>query len=98
MKERSMLKLVVTPRQAIDNIERFEGEVGRSSALRDRLAYARAWYAHRKANGGWSFGPSKFIAYEGLDAETYLQAAEESDGRRTEAQLQPWFKRVDPET
>jgi len=62
------------------------------------VRYARAWYAHRKADGAWSFGPSKFVGYEGLNAEAYLQAAEESDGRRTEAQLHPWFSRVDSGT
>ena len=42
--------------------------------------------------------PSKFIGYQDIDAETYVQGADEADGRRTEAQLQSWFKVVDPST
>jgi hypothetical protein len=29
------------------------------------------------------FGPSKFIGYDNIDAETYLKTAEESDATRT---------------
>jgi hypothetical protein len=54
------------------------------------------WYAVKDDKGRWRFAPSKFVGYEGIDAKTYLQAAEESDGRRTEAQLQMWFAAIDP--
>ncbi|MGK9236350.1 hypothetical protein KXS07_31500 [Inquilinus limosus] len=31
-----------------------------------------------------------------MSAETYLEEADQNDGRRTEAQLQQWFTVVDP--
>ncbi len=67
-----------------------------SPELQGRLAYARAWYAHKEEGGKWFLAPSKFIGYQDIDAETYLDHAEESDGRRTEAQLQMWFKVIEP--
>ena len=93
-----MMKIVATPSQALANIHRFEEELPSASGLQDRLAYARSWYADQGKSGKWSFGPSKFIGYENIDAATYLQEAQESDGRRTEAQLQMWFSVVDPKT
>jgi len=78
------------------DIHKFDVELSRSPDLQARLAYARAWYAHQDESGRWCFGPSKFVGYEGISAKAYLQTAEESDGRRTEAQLQMWFGAVDP--
>lgn len=96
MKDMKMLKMISTSTQAVANILKFEDELERSPELQARLAYARAWYANRDADGEWHFAPSKFVGYEDIDAKTYLHAAEESDGRRTEAQLQQFFKVVDP--
>ncbi|MDA9506340.1 hypothetical protein XI09_17220 [Bradyrhizobium sp. CCBAU 11386] len=88
-----MLKMISSPNEAIANIFKFEAEVERSVDLQARLAYARSWYAVKFEDGKWRFGPSKFVGYQDMDAETYLEAAEnnESDGRRTEAQLQAYF-------
>ena len=91
-----MLKLISTPAQAFDNIKKFEEGVHSSPELQARLPYARAWYAYREGAGAWHFGPSKFVGYEGLDAKTYLQTAQETDGRRTEAQLKTMFETVGP--
>jgi hypothetical protein len=77
-------------------IEKFGVEIQNNPELQARLPFARAWYAHRNQDGSWSFGPSKFIGYEGLDGDTYLRTAQETDGRRTEAQLQTMFKTIDP--
>jgi hypothetical protein len=93
-----MLKMVATPEQVLDNIRKFEVEVKGSPDLQARLAYARAWYAEKDERGRWHFGPSKFIGYQDIDAKIYLAKAEDSDGRRTEAQLQSWFKVVGAET
>jgi hypothetical protein len=94
----NMLKIVTVRAQAVRNIEKFESELWKSPDLQVRLAYARAWYAHKDQSGKWFFAPSKFVGYQDVDAETYLESAEESDGRRTEAQLQIWFRVVDPVT
>ena len=73
---------------------------GKSQQLRSRLAYARAWYAYPDENGRWLYAPSKFIGYEGLTGDQYVELAEKSliDGRKTEVQLKKWFKQVDPST
>lgn len=90
-------QIVAVPAQAMANIEKFEREVEGSPGLQSRLAYARAWYASQDDSGQWHFGPSKFIGYEGMTADAYLNDAEdERDGRRTETQLRSWFKEVDP--
>jgi hypothetical protein len=91
MRKISVLKIVAVPAQALANIRRFEAELKGSSELQARLAYARAWYADKDDKGQWRFGPSKFIGYQDIDAKIYLATAEETDGRRTEAQLQDWF-------
>jgi hypothetical protein len=80
----------------LSNIDRFANEVHRSPELQNRLAYARAWYAHRDEDGRWLFGPSKFVGYKGLDAALYIDNTKDNDGRRTEAQLEQWFTVVDP--
>jgi len=91
-----MFNVASTPQTVISNIQRFGSEVGHSSDLQGRLAYARAWYASQDDQGNWRFGPSKFVGYEGLDGEQYIKSAEQRDGRRTEAQLQQWFAVVEP--
>ena len=46
---------------------------------------------------GWRFGPSKFIGYEGLTADEYMELSQRGlDGRRTETQLSQWFTEVRP--
>ena len=82
----------------LSNIARFGDEVGKSHALQKRLAYARSWYAYQDEEGHWRFGPSKFVGYDRMTAEGYIETAEDRDGRRTEAQLQQWFTAVDPES
>lgn len=80
------------------NIARFGEEVDNSRALQKRLAYARSWYAYQDDDGQWRFGPSKFVGYDRMTAEGYIDTAEDRDGRRTEVQLQQWFTTIDPES
>lgn len=91
-----MLMIASTPAIVSDGIRRFQNEVERSPALAGRLGYMRAWYAEPDGKGQWRFGPSKFVGYRGLDAESYLDPSDGKDGRRTEAQLRGWFTEVDP--
>ena len=92
-----MPALASSPSVVSDAIHRFAREVRRSPELAGRLGYARAWYAEQRGDGRWSFGPSKFVGYEELDAETYLERSRRGlDGRRTEVQLGRWFREVDP--
>jgi len=89
--------LATTLSNVVAAIHRFPREVATSVELANRLAFARAWYAVRSEDDSWTFGPSKFIGYDNLDAETYLSwSAVGLDGRRTEAQLRKWFVPADP--
>jgi hypothetical protein len=82
----------------LSNIARFGEEVDKSRTLQKRLAYARSWYAYQDDEGQWRFGPSKFVGYDRMTAEGYIDTAEDRDGRRTEVQLQQWFTTVYPES
>lgn len=92
-----MTSVVASAREALENIARFPNEVSGNGELRDRLPFARAWYAVRSDDGGWQFGPSKFIGYRGLSAADYIKESQELDGRRTERQLTQWFVTVGPQ-
>jgi len=85
--------IVPTLSHALRNIERFKSELDKSSELQRRLAFARAWYAHRGKDGAWLFAPSKFCGYKDMTAEEYTND-DPRDGRRTEKQLQSWFTQV----
>lgn len=90
-----MAKLINSPEDAVEGIKTFNEELKKSLGLQERLAYVRSWYAIKTENG-WAFGPSKFIGYQGLSADTYLTVR--LDGRKTEAQLANWFQAVDETT
>ena len=95
-----MPKLVDSAAQAVENIRRYQAEIRKSAALVGRMAYVRDWYAVEADDGTWLFGPSKFIGYEGLTAETYVEMSPKAyrplrdrlDGRMTEPVLQRWFE------
>ncbi len=92
-----MHPLTTSPRSVRGAIDHFETELQRSPPLAGRLAYARAWYAYRDAQDRWHFGPSKFVGYEDLTAQRYIELSRNGlDGRRTESQLRKWFTLVDP--
>lgn len=88
-----MSKIVTSERQALANIRRFARELDASPGLQGRLGFPRAWYADKGADGTWHFGPSKFIGYDGMTADEYLDD-DARDGRRTEKQLAQWFEEV----
>jgi hypothetical protein len=96
MKEVDMLKLATVPAEAYQSIHKFQTELEASPELQARLSYARAWYAHKDEAGRWRFAPSKFAGYKDIDAKSYLEGAEISDGRRTETQLQQYFRPLEP--
>ncbi len=95
-----MTRLVDSPAQAIENIHRYQIEIRSSRELARRMTSAHAWYAVESDDGAWLFGPSKFIGYVGLTAETYLTmsarhyepAEDRLDGRKTEPVLRRWFE------
>ena len=100
-----MPTLVDSPAQAIENIRRYQTELKRGTRLSDtlvgRMTNVRKWYAVEANDGTWLFGPSKFIGYRGLTAETYVRlsakgyepATDRLHGWETEACLAHWFER-----
>jgi hypothetical protein len=88
-----MSKIVSTAKQVGRNIRRFRAELDGNTELQSRLAYNRAWYADCDDKGDWHFGPSKFVGYQGMTAEEYVND-EPRDGRQTERKLAAWFVQV----
>lgn len=82
------------PADIRDNVERFLKAVSKSTDLQSHLSYFRGWYAFRRSDGTWALGPSKFIGYDGMTAPIYLAAAQNLNGRATEAHLKRWFTPV----
>lgn len=80
-----------------DAIYRYNKELKQCRDLVKRMPFVRSWYAIQGDDGNWKFGPSKWVGYKGLNAETYLNQSNKTlDGRKTEAQLSKWFQEVNP--
>jgi hypothetical protein len=82
------------PAQVIRNIHRYNEEVGKVSAkdydedeLTGVIAHNIAWYATQTKDGGYIFGPSKFVGYADITGDKYRRQHEELNGRATEARL-----------
>ena len=88
--------LIDTVDKAVENIVRYQAEVGTEPELARRMKFVRAWYAVRSDDGTWIFGPSKFIGYAGNPANAYLSKPDHSDPRQREAILKAWFDVVPP--
>jgi hypothetical protein len=81
------MKLITSIEQLIENIHKYAAS---ADELAELMAYSRAWYALRSKEG-WLLAPSKFIGYEGMDAETYgRERSSRLDGRATERVLERW--------
>lgn len=94
-----MKRLVSDVEQVVANILHFTREVEGSPGLRERLGHVHAWYALRLPEGGWAFGPSKFVGYVDNTAIDYLKTSRAGgDGRETELQLERWASPVDPDS
>ena len=86
--------LITFKEQLVENIRRYNASGGK---LADLMPYNRAWYALRTEEG-WLLGPSKFIGYENMDADAYLQRDRKKvflDGRVTEKLLDRWSEPVE---
>ena len=102
------MPVVDNPRDAIENIRRYQTEVQgdkpAAQKLIGRMKQASVWYAVRSGDGeSWLFGPSKFIGYADNTAETYINPGDEDrDGRHTEKRLSrclsQWIDDVPPDT
>ncbi len=89
---------VTSLQQVKNNIRRYQIEIASHRPLRDRVAYVRAWYAEKTADG-WTFAPSKFAGYQLSSTADYLAEsgnAGQRDGRETERLLAKWYEVVEP--
>jgi hypothetical protein len=78
------MKLITSREQLEENIRRYAASAGE---LADLMAYSRAFYALR-GEDGWLLGPSKFVGYEEMDADTYRrEKGQKLNGRATEKRL-----------
>ena len=90
-KPRDKPAVVTSVEQVSENIARFqegllEEGLPEDENLVGRLAYFRAWYYDPSLD---YVGPSKFIGYVGMNAESYFLFA--LDGKETEPVLARWF-------
>lgn len=86
---------VSTPADVAANIERYAAALRGSKELRRRARYHQSWYGVQRQDGTWAFGPSKFVGYENLDANEYVETSVERNGRTTEVHLRKWFNVVE---
>ena len=90
------IRVATKPEHVVKSIKSFQVQVRSregDNELARTLSHFRAWYAIEDA-GKWIFGPSKFVGYVNLTAETYIATAANLNGRQTEAALKPWFVQV----
>jgi uncharacterized protein (DUF433 family) len=96
------LRLASSTADVVANILGYGAELDRVGGLQELLSMAPAWYACRDANSGeWRFAPSKYVGYVGMNGAAYLAnngRDGEHDGRKTERQLEKWFKPVGPDS
>lgn len=86
--------LVTSLEQVRESIRRFNAELEQSGELTARLTMNRAWYYDDQID---MVGPSKFIGYQGMTAERYVQEGA-LDGKQTEPVLRQWFRLLDNES
>jgi hypothetical protein len=97
----SLPPVVTTIQDAVDGVLRYNDAVKHvppDHPIVDTIRYARAWYAVRKPDGSFAFGPSKFIGYIGITAEIYAQYRGKGgglDGRTTERALEAWAEPIE---
>src|SRR5256885_2599046 len=72
MPSRSSIDVVADLQQVAENIRRYQDDLAANADLVARMSRHPAWYALRRNNGRWLFGPSKFIGYAGITAQRYL--------------------------
>lgn len=90
------MNLITNTIQAFDNIERLSQELSNSTDLVDRLGLVHAWYIDDRNPEKPLFGFSKFIGYEGLNAEDYINNSKKLDGRNTEWALKEYCEELQP--
>ena len=89
-----MSKLVSDIDSALDGIRSMNMHLPNFPHLADRLGQAHAFYVIEQENGEPLFGFSKYVGYEKMTPEIYLQTYKDLNGRNTEHALSKWFEEV----
>jgi|AntRauTorcE11898_2_1112593.scaffolds.fasta_scaffold23559_2 hypothetical protein len=92
------MKLVTKAHQVFENMENLSHELARSPELADRLGLVHAWYIDARDTDHPIFGFSKFIGYEAITADTYLEEYKNLNGRNTEWALKEFCEELHPES
>lgn len=93
-----MLNLARTARSVERNIDSYwEGAHGNFDLIKD-AAKVRRWKCYRTSDGSWRCGPSRFVGYEGMHPERYVECKESPagglNGTETEYHLRQWTEDV----
>ena len=98
-------QLVTSLTEVIENIKKFSRELasyedGDSDRYVDyvmeNMSHYRAWYAYKdEKTGTYLFAPSKYIGYQDMTANKYVETYAYMDGRKTEKILSEWFEMLD---
>jgi len=92
------MKLVTKAHQVFENMENLSHELARSPELADSLGLVHAWYIDARDTDHPIFGFSKFIGYEAITADTYLEEYKNLNGRNTEWALKEFCEELHPES
>lgn len=84
---------VTHPTQVLENAIQFQRDLLSNKNLAALLSSFVSWYAFKQPQGEIIFVPSKFGGYQNMNASTYLQINQLTNGRETEAVLSRWFER-----
>lgn len=90
-----MTEFTETAEQLINAISTYNDALEGSKELSKRLSNNVSWY-FTEAHGNFIYGPSKWVGYKDLDAETYIALTDggELGGQLTEASLVPLRREV----
>ncbi len=92
-----MSKLVTSLEAALSGIRTLNKSLEGHPELADRLGQAHAYYVLEQPGCEPLFGFSKFVGYENMTPEMYLNDYKKTlDGRNTEHALSKWFEEVRP--
>ena len=88
-------QIVNSKDEAISNILAYHESLNTNGGekLAKLMPHARAWYVLEN-EGRLYFGPSKYIGYNKMTAEYYVNHTKEMDGRTTEKRLAQWGQLV----
>lgn len=91
-----MSKLVTSLDAALAGIKTLNDSLDEYPELVERLGQAHAYYVLERPDGEPLFGFSKFVGYQDMTAEKYLNNYRDLNGHNTEAVLSNWFEEVRP--